>query len=488
MIPTTHLPDAVQWSEGMLLSPQHFQQNDIYWHQHLRHAIQAQSPHYWGVLKLSYSLTNNIISISELECILPDGLAIEFPGNFPRNPIGNLEKEIKSEDCVQGGPPLCVWLRVRERHAYAAVQGHIERRYDSIGNISVADENTGEGQLPVERLQTRFELYFGGTSPSIECAVPLLKLERGENNVLAISRYHPPMLHLEASDFQRANSLAEQLRQLHDLLWSKTKQLAGNSDDALPDQEYSLSQESLRHLVSARNLASCLPQFSVNLHHRCHPSLVYQSIAQIVGQVASFGANPLPLKMEPYNHEDCFPQFQIAIAYITSKLKLVETTYELLRFARIGRTDPDLPYACFARRLLPNMDDNLIIELIPKSGQTKTQMLNWITQAKIASEANMPQLLIGRLQGANVRALSPAEISRYKRPPESSLFLIKNQENDPNKKARSPSFSAEQSLLIQGQINNDLPEAIILYHNKTSGLGSDSGKGTSHSIGAVQYA
>ena len=40
------LPDAVQWSEGMLFSPQHLQRADASWEQQLRHRLAQTAPGY----------------------------------------------------------------------------------------------------------------------------------------------------------------------------------------------------------------------------------------------------------------------------------------------------------------------------------------------------------------------------------------------------------------------------------------------------------
>ena len=38
------------------------------------------------------------------------------------------------------------------------------------------------------------------------------------------------------------------------------------------------------------------------------------TMTQIVGRMAAIGGNPRPLKMDPYRHDDCQPQFQAALA------------------------------------------------------------------------------------------------------------------------------------------------------------------------------
>ena len=48
------LPEAIQWSEGMLLSPQHMQQNDIYWQRQFSHLFALMQPHGWGLADLAF--------------------------------------------------------------------------------------------------------------------------------------------------------------------------------------------------------------------------------------------------------------------------------------------------------------------------------------------------------------------------------------------------------------------------------------------------
>ena len=360
---------------------------------------------------------------------------------------------------------------MRERDASAARQDDSERRYNSIIDEASADENTGEATLAIGRLQVRFELYLGANSPAPSCAVPLLEVVRGANEVLSITNYHPPMLHLEASKFQNNNSLKHQLERLHETLWTKIAQLsahAGTVEAGAGGHENHTGSGLQPQLTVAHQLASCLPGLSILIYPQCHPQILYQAIAQVVGQMACIGSNPLPLRMLPYRHEDSLPQFLAAIEYIEAQLATVDTAYEVLPFARVDKAESGAQYACFARRLPANMNEQVIIEIKPREAQSKAQLLSWISQAMIASEALMPQLQRGRLQGASVRELTPYEIAQHKLRPHAALFLIQNQKNVPQGDEMVNSFSAEQSLLIQGKNNADLPAAILLYRRKAA--------------------
>lgn len=452
-----NLPDPVQWSEGMLISPQHFQQNDIWWQQHLRHRLQAITPHYWGVRHMRCNLIKEVVSISELECILPDGLAVQFPGNFPRQPAGNLELDIS--EITTGRGPVKVWLWVYERSTTAASSENKERRFDSVHGPLVADENTGEANIAIERLQVRFQLYLGTSTPSDDCACPLLEVERNTQGLLVISAYHPPMLQLSTGDFQGTNSLHRRLDSLNERLWAKVKELSGNPGDSPTGQVPNPGKESREHLDVARHLASCLPQLTIELAADNHPRALYRALAQVVGQVASIGENPTPLHMKPYQHDDCLPQFQAAIDFIESKLATVNTTYKCLPFEKLVDSS-------FALRLFADTHDQFIVELKPRNTQTGEQLKRWINAAMIASEHLMPQLLRTRLQGAMVRPLSAREIENNNFHPHASFFLIKSQNITTADNGEQPAFSPDQLLLIRGEANADMPAEIIMYRRR----------------------
>src|SRR6185503_10016287 len=73
------VPPPIQWHEGMLLAPQHFQQLSLR-HELLVHYHAAQvSPFHWGVRYLEIDpvpLTDGILRVLDLEAVMPDGLAV----------------------------------------------------------------------------------------------------------------------------------------------------------------------------------------------------------------------------------------------------------------------------------------------------------------------------------------------------------------------------------------------------------------------------
>lgn len=454
------LPDAIQWYEGMLLSPQHFQQNDDYWQQQLRHRINALTPHYWGVLQLDCQLINETITISKLECILPDGLLVEFPGRYPREPKGDLEYKISTE-CKVGGAAQKLWLLVNPRGSSAACQESKERRYNSVIDSATADENTAEGGFTIARLQVEFQLVLASKSPSAEGAVALCEVARGDNSQLTITRYHPPMLRVDASAFQGEHSLQKKLNVLHERLWNNAQKLAAQCNQV--DHESDMAPESRQYLAVARTLGRCLPPLSILLNPNTHPSLLYAAVAKVVGQVSGIGSNPLPLLMRPYQHDDCLPQFQAAIDYIDAQLRKVDMGHENLVFRRVDQHDSSGNSACFERFLSAPVGRRLIIELIPKEGQSHEHLLHWLSESIVASEALVPQLRRTRLLGAKTEVLTKTEIYKYKLRPQAALFAIENKALIFDDKPPVNAFGEEQMLLIVGKNNAYTPANIVLH-------------------------
>src|SRR2546423_2290097 len=70
------------WNEGMLLSPQHFQQWDNYYEGLLNARLDTLAAYEWGVLDLQISpeaVQNGKIELDRCRAIMPDGLLLNVP-------------------------------------------------------------------------------------------------------------------------------------------------------------------------------------------------------------------------------------------------------------------------------------------------------------------------------------------------------------------------------------------------------------------------
>lgn len=108
------LPDLIEWHEGMLLAPQHFQQFAARSELLTQHMFSQASPFRWGVIELKIdqaALSTGILRILTVEAIMPDGLLA----------VGGSERGVKLEFNLQKAEvnPIRVCLSVpREAAVY----------------------------------------------------------------------------------------------------------------------------------------------------------------------------------------------------------------------------------------------------------------------------------------------------------------------------------------------------------------------------------
>jgi len=448
------LSDAVHWSEGMLLSPQHLQQNDIYWHGQLRQRLNLLNPHCYGVSRIavdSNQLNSGIVAVTDLECVLPEGLLISFPGTFVSRTLSiDVNKWCKAD-----GKPVRIHIGVPPRSGSQAVATSSIRRYDVLPGRPTPDENTGIGDVVVERMQLHIELYVAETLPADYSYCPLMDVVRDAQGHFKLAPYHPPMLRMAASAFLGDYGLLSNARALAGQLWEKLRSLAGEGHEngyAQTDEEH--------HASIARHLAMSLPQLDITVgSDDTAPEMLYRSLAQVVGHVASLGSNPVPPSLTPYNHDDCVTQFGVAIDYIKRKLELINTIYDCFPFALVSDE-------YFAQRLPVDVRNELIVELRPRVGESVSDLTRWLKEASIASDDLMPTLRQRRLHGAISRLLTPEEIAEQGLRPNGAYYEIRNQRIEVGDKGVVHMFRAGRSLLICGAVNSHMPAAILLYQRK----------------------
>src|SRR5512136_801697 len=82
----------VLWTEGLFLTPQHFQQWDRYYGELVNSRIRALSTFQWGAEELEFNvdaLQNSVFEVLRCKATLPDGLMIDVPESDPPPPSKN---------------------------------------------------------------------------------------------------------------------------------------------------------------------------------------------------------------------------------------------------------------------------------------------------------------------------------------------------------------------------------------------------------------
>lgn len=468
------LPEMLQWSEGMLLTPQHFQQGDIYVHALLQHQMAQLEPHYWGLLDFKIdeaALRTGKVVVQSLHAVMPDGLVVQYPA---ADEASALVLDVAQEPRLRDNRPLKIHLAVPVRAEGAASRSASIQRYDSVKGTLAIDENTGEGRVQIPRLRPRLTLIAGDQAPAKYVALPLLELRRDLGGHFDATDYHPPLLRLSASRFLRDASLLRQLELFTTRIRAKAKELAGVTDnDSSPTNLSSYQRQVVSRLVAALPVLEVLVRAGTT-----HPFQAYLGLAQVVGQFAGVNGDPIPLLLDSYRHDDLAPGFIKAIRHLTAMLARLNAAYEATAFEHPQQN-------LFTYALDANArTERLIIELKPQAGQTAATLTQWLNQACIGSATRQASLRQRRIPGARARALPPEQAALLGVSAGGALYEILNQgieEND----TLVPAIQAGVPLHIHVNGNATPPAAIVLYtpnpratkSNGSNGNGNDHGNG-----------
>ncbi|MBB3228074.1 type VI secretion system protein ImpJ [Luteibacter sp. Sphag1AF] len=451
---TPMLPEAVSWSEGMLLSPQHFQQNDIFWNQLLQQRLALLQPYGWGVLDMALDateLSKGRVQLSRLRCVMPDGLLIDYPGYFESF---DLMLDLKDHDW-SSQPEVVVHVRVPVRGKGAASSVGDMQRYTIERGAPESDENTGKDDIIVDRMRPCMSLVAGATVARSYCSFPLLRLF-GDSLGVHLAPFHPPMLRTDASGFLGQSALQRQLSLLSDALWQKYRELLGVRVDDRGQSRY--DGEASVQIQAARYLVMGLPTFDALLHAgTTHPWQMYLALSQLVGFVAATAGARQPPAMKGYDHNDCLPQFQQAISYIREQLAHLNADYRVLDFRRVGASGfhCDLPAGIAT--------DNLLIEVTPRQGQLPAKLNEWMTSARIGSESLIYTLVRQRMTGASIHAATPAQVTALNLRAGAFVYELSNGSMQTAAGTNRHFISDGQTLVILGEPDSDVPSAITLY-------------------------
>jgi type VI secretion system protein ImpJ len=217
----------VVWAEGMFLHPQHFQQQDRYFH-HVLHELHWQStPYAWGFSELSLDqnlLRQGKVSLHKARGIMPDGTAFNIPQANPQPLI--IEIEDKTRDVVLH---LAIPLHRAGGQNYSHDDGGRIARF-AIEQSTVMDETTTGGeQNIVEIAQPNLQILLDNQDLSGFATLPIGRImeKREDSSVILDENFIPCCLDTTVSD--RLKSFTSELSSL---LQHRAEALASHVSDS----------------------------------------------------------------------------------------------------------------------------------------------------------------------------------------------------------------------------------------------------------------
>ncbi|HEX4955274.1 MAG TPA: type VI secretion system baseplate subunit TssK [Thermoanaerobaculia bacterium] len=307
------LPLAIQWHEGMLLAPQHFQQMVLRQDALLAYHAALCSPYHWGVRHLRIDpvyLVDGVVRVLEVEAVMPDGLVVSAQaGEGP-----DLAVDLSPQAEAMREKPATVHLAVAALQARGTTPQDGDRsRYESTEDEPVPDLNTGEGELRLPRLKPRLRLLVGEEPPAKYVSFPLVRVAYRNETFERVPDFAPPTLRvtLDSPLGKLCVGIAQRLREKAVFLADQVRS---------PSLAMRVPQ-----LLEAKNLTAsmvaALPPFEALLYSgQAHPFPLYLALCSLVGSVAAVGKSLLPPQLEPYDHHRLWATFEQARSFVFQAL------------------------------------------------------------------------------------------------------------------------------------------------------------------------
>jgi type VI secretion system protein ImpJ len=376
------IPEAVQWHEGMLLAPQHFQQSAARIEMLLQYSALLLGPYCWGVRRLALDtklLPAGKFRVLDLEAVMPDGSVVSHHPRDEDELMGDLAPF--ADEMRQS--PVVVHLTLPARSA-GDVRGALPR-YRALEGDPVPDLNTGEGELRVPRLRPRLGLIIGKTPPPKYLSLPLAEI-RFVDEAFTLTDYIPPTM---------AVPLRSPLGELCGRVAMRLRQKALYVSEQMRAPSVVLEMSLLtEHRDRIQALVGELPRFEATLSTGvAHPLSLFLSLCSLAGQLAILGDGLLPPVFAPYNHSNPVASFQEVVAFVNRMLDQgIPETYQAHPFQYKDGVYALAFQSEWAKR-------RLVLGMRASVGVTEKEMRVWGEECLIGSASLIPSLRDKRILG-----------------------------------------------------------------------------------------
>lgn len=386
------LPDAIQWHEGLLLAPQHFQQFSRRHEDVLAYHVLAGLPYCWGVRTLDFDaglLGAGTLRVTELEAIMPDGLVAWHSADNAGGAPLELKLEPYAEQLQQG--ELTVYLAV----ASGGVKGSGPAggdRFRSVAGELVNDAHSEAEPVEIPQLRPNLQLMAGDAPSPRFVSFPLATVTR-DNEVFKLGSFIPPLMQMatESALWQMCDALAGRLREKSVFLAKQTSIPSSRVEDRLQFLE-------LRDRL--RSIVTLLPYYEAVLQtESIHPYPLYVALSSLCGPLSLLRAGAVPPAPIAYRHTDLRGTFEALFALLGGMLDAVSQTYRELKFKYED--------GVFAHVIEPGwLSERLVIGV---RGQSERDLLAWMEGTLIGSDTILGPLREKRVLGAQRMRIERAE-------------------------------------------------------------------------------
>ena len=374
---------AIQWHEGMMIAPQHFQQADLRSHEIMAHQLNLLSFYHWGVRSLKLDpivLPDGLIRVLDLEALMSDGLIVHYSADMTEIPP--LQIDLKPYKTGAPNQEIVLHLAIPELFSESSpVIGEFPRYY-SLEGREVKDINVDDNVIKIPRLVPKLFLHVGDQTPARCLSFPLVKVSFLDEAFI-VTDYTPPCFFIEkdTSLWGACASVTQKIREKAAFLSEKWQNQIGTP----------MLQETSALL---RPLLTALPALETMIHgDPVHPCKLYQKLCETAGILAPLRLALLPPILPAYEHNNINLCFEAVIDLIKQYLNSIEQSFSAFPFQQKER----LFYLRFHKAYL---QDKIYVGLRAPKGVTESQLEDWMNDAVVASDFAIETIRGRRITGA----------------------------------------------------------------------------------------
>jgi type VI secretion system protein ImpJ len=383
------IPDVISWHEGMLLTPEHFEEL-TFRQEDLSQYHAASRPFNWGVSRLAVDETQLMqgrFTLLDLEALMPDGLPIWVDSRG----LSHHALDLESLETTFRQQPFLVYLAAVRPEG--STKSERDLRYTAVSDgeetpagKSGEEEEIGNSAIP--RLRPRFHLIASHTPLSEKyVSMPIARVGF-RNSVWALMDDYVYPLQRVSEDSLIGRQCAGVLRRVREFALMMQDQWRNFS------AQERLETQRDKPLV-IRSLVAGLPLCEALLSAQAaHPFQLYLAFCMLAGHLSSIASEPVTPVFPAYNHADLIASFAEVLRYI-DKVLSESDSHEYL----------GIPFqykdGIFSLLFAPEWRGKHLILALRAQKEHETTLAAWCESALIGSRKLQEGMRDRRVLGAN---------------------------------------------------------------------------------------
>ena len=374
--------DRVEWHEGMLLAPQHFQLASARLDSLLAWQQLHVAPFGWGVINFRIAtnlLSARILRVVELDAILPDGTAVSYHADNALH--GSLELPLEPVEKAMANGPLDVYLQLPLNRSMRD-KGK-PRRFRSVACPPLEDEVSDALPADVPRLLPNLSLAAGAVPAGLYTWLRLCTVSK-DNEVIKRGDELPPLLVVpkDGKFWERLTRFVGDLRDKAAFLAKQTAVPSSRTEDRLA---YLEQRERLSNLMVGLPLVEAVLRTP-----RLHPYSLFLALCGLLGPICMLRPGGMPPEPPEYDHANPLSSLLPVIDALEDSLQEVSQDYLEHKF--------EFRHGAFEIVLRPEwIGMRLVLGL---RGQLEGDLIRWMADAIIGSQSAYVSLRDNRVPGA----------------------------------------------------------------------------------------